>query len=311
MTKTVLVTGGLGFLGGRIALHLAGHGLKVRLTSRRAETPSWAAGMELVSADFSTENDFSALCRDVDGVVHLAARNAAQCADDPELAIRVNVTGTRKLIDAAGSAAVRRFIYVSTAHVYGAPLAGVLDEDSVPRPAHPYSETHLAAEDIVLAGEGPECIVLRLSNAFGAPADAKADCWMLAAGDLCRQAATGKGLTLRGNGLDVRDFVPVVDICRAVEHFLDFDVETTTNRVFNVGGGESMTMLALAQRIAGRAEAVLGDRPEIRHKEPAPGEEALRLDYRIDRLLGTGFTLAGNIDDEIDATLKFCRQAFG
>ncbi len=312
MTKTVLVTGGLGYLGGRIALHLADHGWKVRLTSRRAETatPSWAAGMEVVGADFAAENDFSALCRDVDGVVHLAALNAARCADDPDLAERVNVTGAGNMFNAAGGAGVERFIYASTAHVYGAPLAGVISEDTPPRPDHPYSESHLAAEDIVLAGGDPRGIVLRLSNAIGAPADGEADCWMLAAGDLCRQAAAGQGLSLHGTGLDVRDFVPLVDVCRAVDHFLGLDGDALGDRVFNVGGG-SMTMLALAGRIAGRAEAVLGDRPDIQRKEPGPGEEALRLDYRIDRLLGTGFTPAGDIDDEIDATLKLCRQAFG
>ena len=194
MTKTVLITGGLGYLGGRIALHLASHGRRVRLTTRRAETatPSWAAGMEVVGADFSTDNDFSALCRDVDAIVHLAAVGAAQCADDPDLAERVNVTGSKDLFDAAGSAGVRRFIYASTAHVYGAPLAGVLDEDTPPRPAHPYAETHLAAEEIVLAGSGPEGVVLRFSNAIGAAADGEADCWMLAANDLCRQAAASR-----------------------------------------------------------------------------------------------------------------------
>jgi UDP-glucose 4-epimerase len=305
----VLITGGLGYLGGRIALHLAGNGHKVRLTTRRAETatPSWAAEMEVVGAGFEADNDFGALCRDVDAVVHLAAMNAAQCADDPDLAERVNVNGARDLFDAAGSAGVWRFIYASTAHVYGAPLAGVLDEDTPPRPAHPYSETHLAAEEIVLAGDGPFGVVLRISNAIGAAADAGADCWMLAANDLCRQAAAGKGLSLRGSGLDVRDFVPVFDVCRAVDHFLGQD---PAHGVFNVGGG-SMTVLALAGRIAGRSEAIFGERPEITRTEPDPGEQAPQLDYRIDRLLGTGFTMTGNIDDEIDATLKLCRQAFG
>ena len=266
--------------------------------------------MEVVPADFAVENDFSALCRDVDAVVHLAALNPQQCADDPELARRVNVTSTRILFDASEGAGVGRFIYVSTAHVYGAPLEGVLDEDTLPRPVHPHSETHLAAGKFVLSGDGPLGVVLRLSNAFGAPADRDADCWMLAANDLCRQVAEGNGLELRGSGLDVRDFVSLLDVCRAVEHFLTTDSKTLAGNVFNIGGG-SMNMLELAERIAGRAEAVLGDRPEIRRKEPSPGEDELRLDYRFDRLLGSGFTPAGNIDDEIDATLEFCRQAFG
>jgi UDP-glucose 4-epimerase len=312
MNENVLVTGGLGYLGGRLSKHLAGRdNWSPRLTSRRtgAAPPTWTDGMEVVAADFGGDDDFSALCRDVDAVVHLAALNAGQCADDPDLAERVNVTGTKDLFDAAGSTGVRRFVYVSTAHVYGAPLEGVLDEDSAPRPVHAYGETHLAAEEIVLSGDGPEGIALRLSNAIGAPADAGANCWMLAANDLCRQGAAGGDLVLHGNGLDVRDFVPLLDVCRAVDHFLALDNDAMGDRVFNVGG-ETMTMLALAERIAGRVETVLGDRPAIRCHKPDLAEEALRLDYRIDRLLGTGFTLAGNIDDEIDATLELCRNTF-
>lgn len=312
MTNSVLVTGGLGYLGGRIARFLFERGQRVRLTTRRDpdDAPAWAEGMEVVTADFAAKNDFSALCREVDAVVHLAALNAQQCADDPELARRVNITGTRSLWEAAKQAGVKRFLYVSTAHVYGAPLEGVILEDTPPRPVHPYSETHLAAEDIVLSADGPLGAVLRLSNAIGAPADKDADCWMLAANDLCRQAVAGNGMELRGTGRDVRDFVSILDICRAVDHFLGLDGEAMAERVFNIGG-ESMTLLELSERIAGRAEAVLGFRPDIRSKEPGPGEETLRLEYRFDRLLASGFTPAGNIDDEIDATLKFCRQAFG
>ncbi|MBC8337543.1 MAG: SDR family oxidoreductase [Alphaproteobacteria bacterium] len=315
MTKTVLVTGGLGYLGGRIALHLSEQGhdpeFELRLTTRRNSeaVPPWAAGMEVAGADFAAEKDFSALCLGVDTVVHLAALNAAQCANDPELAVRVNVTGTENLFDAAARAGVGRFIYVSTAHVYGAPLEGVLDENTPPRPAHVYAETHLAAEDIVLGGNGPMGIVLRLSNAVGVPADKEADCWLLAANDLCRRAATGNDLVLRGDGLDVRDFVALKDVCRAIEHFQSLDGDAVADRVFNIGGG-SMTILDMAERIAGRTAAMFGSRPNIRRKEADSGEKALRLDYRIDRLLGTGFTPGGNLDDEIDATLKFCRQTF-
>jgi len=313
MKGNVLVTGGLGYLGGRLSKHLAGReGCALRLTCRRAGaavTPSWAEGMEVVAADFGDDRDLTPLCQDMEAVVHLAAMNTAQCADDPEQARRVNVTGTLNLWDAAKKAGVQRFIYVSTAHVYGAPLEGVLDEDTLPRPVHPYSETHLAAEKIVLSGDGPLGVVLRLSNAIGTPADKDADCWMLAANDLCRQAVAGNGLELRGSGLDVRDFVSVFDICRSVEHFLTLDGGAMEDRVFNVGGG-AMTMLALAERIASRAEVVMGRRPDIRRKEPSPGEEPHRLDYRTDRLFGSGYTPTGKIDDEIYATLKFCRQAF-
>jgi UDP-glucose 4-epimerase len=313
MNGKVLITGGLGYLGGRLSKHLSDRGKwATRLTSRRTGNalPSWADAMEVVTADFGDDGDMASLCQGMDAVVHLAAMNADQCANDPEKANRVNVAGTQSLWDAAIKTGVKRFIYVSTVHVYGAPPIGVITENTAPCPAHPYSETHHRAEEIVLSGEGPLGVVLRLSNAIGVPTDEKADCWMLAANDLCRQAVTEKGLHLRGSGLDVRDFVAIADVCRVVEHFLVLKNTALVDRIFNVGGG-AITMLGLAECISNRAEVLFGNRPEISRKEPSPGEKAPRLDYRIDRLLGTGFAPTGNIEDEIDATLKFCHQAFG
>jgi UDP-glucose 4-epimerase len=209
---------------------------------------------------------------------------------------------------------VERFIYFSTAHVYGAPLVGSLTEQSLPRPVHPYSITHKVAEDFVLAARDQgkiQGIVLRLSNGFGAPAHAEIDRWTLVVNDLCRQAVADGVLVLRSPGLQWRDFITLTDVARAVAHFLNLPETDCGDGLFNIGGDCSLRIIDVARLVARRSQAVLGITLPIKRPEPGPGDEQPTLDYKIDKLQATGFTLLQNHEEEIDATLRFCRELAG
>ena len=316
MSGVVLVTGAGGYVGGRVAEAIARVGWPLRLVTRktavlRAAFPS----AEIVSWPERPEPAlFDELCRDVQAIVHLAAMNEIECAQDPERAVLVNTFATLQLLRAAERRKVQRFIFFSTGHVYGAPLEGTLTERSLPRPAHPYAITHLAAEEHVLAAHDRKSItavVLRLSNSVGAPLRPDVDRWTLLANDLVRQAVTTGQCVLRSSGRALRDFIPMSDVCRAVDLFLALPRESIGDGVFNVGGGCTMPVLELTNLIVDRCERSLGFRPKIVRPsgegEPLPGP----LDFCIDKLLATGFRLTGSLEVEIDETLAFCQRAFG
>lgn len=315
MNKRVLITGGLGYVGGRIAQHLAADpNLTLRLTSRRPDTtkPAWLCNGEIVPWDIAA--DIGEICADVDTVIHLAALNEIDCAQDSLAALQVNGAGTLRLLQAAQSAGVRRFIYFSTAHIYGAPLVGAISEQTVPRPIHPYAITHKVAEDFVLAAldQGEiDGIVLRLSNGFGAPAAAEVNRWTLVVNDLCRQAVSTGKLVLRSNGLQQRDFITLQDTARCVAHFIALPKADCGDGLFNLGGECSRSIYAITQMVAARCQVVLGFTPAIERVEPQPDEQGLGLEYNIAKLKATGFSLNNRYDDEIDATLVLCRKAFG
>jgi UDP-glucose 4-epimerase len=316
MTHKVLITGGRGYVGGRVVQFLAESGFSLRVGSHRVglPTPIWLKGAEQINLDLLTDKDLEAACRGVREVVHLAAVNEIVCAQAPEQALLVNGLGTLKLLSAALQAGVRRFIYFSTAHVYGAPLAGVITEETLPRPLHPYAITHRVAEDFVLAAHRQRAIqgvVLRLSNGFGPPAEAHVDRWTLLVNDLCRQAVTSGKLTLRSSGLQWRNFIPLSDVARAVKHVLELPDDLLGDGLFNLGGNGALRVIDLANRIAGRCSQVLNLTAPIIRPAPEPREASEPLDYRLDRLESTGFRLTGNMDEEIDGTLRFCRQAWG
>lgn len=317
MTDVVLVTGGFGYIGGRVAQQLARtSGMSVRLTTRQAGAtpPAWLADAEVVSMDLENDTDLDRACSGATSVIHLAALNENDCAADPHRALQVNGVGTLRLLQAAQRCRVSRFIYFSTAHVYGAPLAGTITECALPRPTHPYAITHHVAEDFVLAARdlgAIQGIVVRMSNGYGAPAHAGVNRWTLIVNDLCRQAVSARKLVLRSSGIQLRDFVSLDDAARAVAHLLQLPADACGDGLFNLGGECVLSMADLTGRIAARCEAVLGFRPVIQRPPPSPGEKVLALDYRIDKLKQTGFVLHGGMDADIDATLRLCREAFG
>jgi len=171
---TVLVTGATGAIGPRVveALSEAGHHVR----SLSIDAPSGGVLPKQIEATVGDITDADTVRRAVkgcDAVVHLAAllhiMNPPKSLR-PEYE-RVNVAGTRNVVDAAMAADVQRVVYFSTVAVYGPTLGQVMSEESTPRPDSFYAETKLAAERIVLASRSasnqPMGTVLRLGAVYG------------------------------------------------------------------------------------------------------------------------------------------------
>ena len=214
----ILITGGLGYLGGRISVHLlkTSHSEITLGTSRSSvKVPPALRKCRIVNINLLDDENLDSACEGVSVIIHLAALNAQACANDPGKALMINGHGTLKLLQAAVRQGVSKFIYFSTAHVYGTRLTGEVNENILPRPLNPYSITHRIAEDYVIdeSRKGNiEGVVIRLSNAVGMPLDSSVDCWMLLVNDLCRQAVQYEELTLHSSGLQQRDFISINEL---------------------------------------------------------------------------------------------------
>jgi UDP-glucose 4-epimerase len=308
-TMRVMVTGGFGFLGARLARHLADAGYRIRLGSRRhLPPPSWLPQAETVQMNWDDAETLVKACEDCEVVIHAAGMNAPDCAADPVGALLFNGVATARLVQAAAHAGVSHIVYLSTAHVYASPLAGRLDEYVCPRNLHPYASSHLAGETAMLhavAQSKQRATVLRLSNVCGVPVTADANCWMLLFNDLCREAVTHRRLTLRSDPRQQRDFITMADAVRAIDWLVSLPGDTGQG-VFNVGAGHSKTLFEMAQAIRTGCMRSLGYVPEILMPATA-GSAPPALDFRVDRLLSTGFVPENNFNTEVDATLSFCR----
>jgi UDP-glucose 4-epimerase len=313
MKPTVLLTGGFGNLGGRLAasLHLAGN-WNIRLASRtHRHAPSWAPDAEVVHLDLLNNSGVLDACKGADSVIHLAALNDREAIASPELAAALSGTGTQLLADAAAAQSVERFLFMSTSHVYGSPLEGTINESSSTHCTHPYATSHLAGEHVVQTKHELGQLLgfrIRCANGFGFPMDPSVNIWHVLVYDLCRQVASHGTMTLNSSGVQRRNFIPVTDICSAMTHFLTLDQTSIDDGLFNLGGPSSHSVLEMAEKVASRSKAVLGIDPQIFKPEASPAENYGQLDYQISKLVSTGFNSANNVDFEIDRLLTMCQE---
>jgi UDP-glucose 4-epimerase len=177
----VLVTGGCGYIGSKLIRDLAiapgfeGETLRVIDNMMREryvslmDLPSQIS-YEFIEGDIRKDEDLKRAFRDVEVAIDLAGvTNAPISFERKELTFDVNVTGGKKVVEHAIRSDTDRFVYSSTASVYG-PTNGVVDEQYACRPISPYGETKLQAEKFCLSASkenGLNATVLRLGTVFG------------------------------------------------------------------------------------------------------------------------------------------------
>lgn len=311
----ILITGGFGFVGGRLAVHLSAAGHQILIGTRQLRaTPDWLPGAQVVRMEWDDSSDLKEICNSVDVVVHAAGMNAQDCALDPEAALAFNGIATARLALAANQAGVGRFIYLSTAHVYSSPLIGTINEETPSVNNSIYCTSHLAGEHATLdAGSkgGMQGIVLRLSNVYGAPVDKSVNCWMLLANDLCRQAVKTRKLVLSTNGMQQRDFIDMREISQVVEYFLSCRNALMETGIFNVGSGTSQSVLEMAKLIQLRCTHTLGFTPPIERGGSNADDISTPLVFEISKIKSAGYSMRINDDSEIDSMLLFCKREYG
>ncbi len=164
MPKKVFITGANGFIARALAKKYRELGAEVGGIDFVAE-PEWG----VIVGDLLQPENWKAALAGADLVIHCAAlvSNTAPMAD----AWRVNVLGTKLVLDAAAASGVKRFVHISSTGVYGFEYVDQLDEETPLRPInHPYVDTKIAAEHVVLAtylrGE-IDCTIVRPADIYG------------------------------------------------------------------------------------------------------------------------------------------------
>lgn len=315
----ILITGGLGYIGGRVAHYLKENEpeTNIFLTTRKnssRELPKWTEKLTVLEMDVLDEDSIGYCLRDknIDVIIHLAAMNEIDSIKDPESALYVNTLGTYKLLKIAHANNVNKFIYFSTFHVYGETTSSIITEESPTRPFHPYAITHRAAEDFVVFFNhyhAMNTLIFRLSNSYGYPMDKEINRWTLVFNDLCRQAVTTGKIVLKSSGKQYRDFIPLHDVARAVHHFLFVKPENLNGGIYNLGGNCLMSILEVAQKISGVYKSKYeGKSIDIMVNQADNSAIHEPFKFSIEKILGTGFTLNGNLVYEIEKTMELCEE---
>ena len=281
----VLITGGNGYLGGRLAeLYSAEHDVVV-LARRRSGYPTVVADITDSESVRQAFNDAGK----IDLVIHLAGLEAQKCGSDPETAMRVNRDGTKNVVEAAGDIPV---LYFSSIHVYGNP-SGIVTEDTAPKPVHPYGESKLAGEQYAPT-------VIRLSNAVGPPANKDIGQWHLVLLDLCRMAHEHGEVRLNTPGYQQRDFIAIEDVYNATVLLHD------QTGVFNVCSGKNISMRDVAKMVRDEYRKLYKN--EVRLVLPDGDSAGEDPTFSNAKLCGLGWKPEKDIKESIRDTLRFCER---
>ena len=302
--KRVLVTGGAGYIGSHTALQLVEAGNRVVVLDNLCNGHRWAVPQqaEFVHGDIADRRLVADLIRRhrLDSVLHFASYiSVPESVADPAKYYRNNVFGSYNLIEACLAGGIERFVFSSSAAIYGIPPTSPVAETAAKSPINPYGSGKLMVEwmlrDLAAAARRLRFVALRYFNVAGARADGTLGQATPQATHLIKvacQAACGArpGLSLFGDdyptadGTCVRDYIHIEDLADAHLAALDYLQRGGESIELNCGYGRGYSV---AQVIA-RVKAVSGvDFPVATARRRAGDPPELVADNaRIRRRLG-------------------------
>lgn len=303
----VLITGGAGFIGSHLAAKWSREADVVVLDNLRTGNRDNLVGLdvEFVEGDIKDYHQVEACMSGVDIVFHLAAMvSVPESVESPEACLMDNGMGTLNLLKAATDAGAKRFIFASSAAVYGNNPEMPKVESMLPEPRSPYAITKLDGEyylDFFNSHHKLSTASLRFFNVFG-PRQNPTGPYASAVPVFIDKALKGEPITIFGDGKQTRDFIYVEDIVSALTFLAN---RRDTAGVFNAGYGKSTRIDDLATMI----KQGTGSTSEVLFKEERAGD--VKHSYAsADKLMKLGWRPDWTFEKALEETVRSYRKAF-
>jgi nucleoside-diphosphate-sugar epimerase len=316
----IVVTGGNGYIGARLTMFLSKMGHRVVPVCRSIEfqDSQWIDSMDsIVIGDITDEDVVYKIANiNADVIIHLISLDHRQSELEPSHVNKVNVLSTWKLLHTCIPNGLKKFIYFSTAQVYGKVRNKVIDENYPLSPSNVYGLTHLLSEQICnYFNQISTCNILsvRLSNSYGSPVFPENNCWWLAINDMCKTAVENNEIRLLSDGSPLRDFIYFEDVCMAVKILIDFGDKTSEN-VYNLSSGVTYSIMEIAHLIkeeifikSGKIIDIIGPDGMIVSNSAAHNSGENKFIISNAKLMKLGFCPKYNISDGINGLLDYLK----
>jgi UDP-glucose 4-epimerase/dTDP-L-rhamnose 4-epimerase len=290
--RTVLVTGGCGQIGSRLVEMLLERNTNlVRIVDNLSayefkQKDVYGSGIlgrdnvQFTKGDITNHSLIRKATRNADVVFHIAAyADVGACIRNPEECFRSNVAGTHNMLKASLDAGVGKYVFASSAAVYGDQQTSVarrpveFTEDMTLRPISNYANAKLWGESearLFHQLHGLNTVSLRIFSVYGPRQIPKRGSHSWAVAIFAMRAFKGKTLQVFGNGEQVRDFVNARDIAESMIKA----AETTglEGQSINVGTGKPTTVKELALAIESLAEEFLNKKVDLSFKPRIRGD---------------------------------------
>lgn len=300
MPRRALVTGGAGFIGSHLVARLLSEGWQVQVLDNFS-TGTWEnlrflqPDVAVIVGDIRDQASCSKACEGIDTVFHLAAiASVVGSIEQPALSHDVTLNGTVTMLAAARAASVRRFVFSSSAAVYGGSAAVPTDEDQPLDPQSPYATAKAAGEYYCRnfnALYGLETVILRYFNVFGPRQNVRSG-YAAVIPSFIEAAILGRPPKIFGDGLQTRDFVYVENVATA--NLQAALADGVAGETFNIAGGEAITIIDLLKELERFTSApltpqFLPPRPgEIRHSCADISRARYQLGYEPNTSISSG-----------------------
>lgn len=254
--KKVVVTGGCGFIGSHLATKLVELGAHVTIidnlsTGFKENTQNLNDRITFIQGDIENYADCLLATLDTEIVFHLAAFiSVPQSLEKPRLCHTTNVDGTFNMLEACRVNGVKRLVFSSSSAVYG-PTDLRCGENTPTNPKSPYGFSKLIGEELCkqyTTNFGVETVMLRYFNVYG-PRQNPNGAYAAVVARFTDQLKNNKPITIFGNGLQTRDFVPVSHVVEANLLAGLADATNVSGEIFNVATGTSITLLELIKQL--------------------------------------------------------------
>lgn len=239
--KTILITGGAGYIGSVLTRQLLNAGYTVKVIdkllfgSKSINKLRANPNFQFIQKDILNTDGLDKVFVDVDAVVHLAAIvGEAACVSRKDIAIQTNYLGTVYLARLCKAYGIKRFIYSSTCSTYGQTKEGeTMKENSPLYPVDFYGETKIYAErELIKLTDGNfSPTILRLSTVYGLSPRMRFD---LVVNIFTKKAVKDKEIFIFG-GNQYRPLIHVNDVARAITLCLEAPLSSVGNQIINVG----------------------------------------------------------------------------
>ncbi len=253
-----------------------------------------------VRGDICDPETVDRLMQKADTVVHFAAESHVdRSIEDASAFIRTNVLGTFNLLDSALKYKIKRFIHISTDEVYGSRVIGSFKETDILTPSSPYSSSK-ASSDLIsqsyhITHKLP-VIITRCTNNFG-PYQYPEKLIPLFITNLMEK----KKVPVYGTGKNVRDWIYVLDHCKAVDFVLHNGVP---GEIYNIGGGAERSNIEITKKII----EILGeDNSMIEYVKDRPGHD-FRYSLDFSKLRGLGWAPENDFEEALESTVRWYAQ---
>jgi len=273
----ILVTGGAGFIGSHLVDRLLKEDFEVTVIDNlRTGRPENNAHHQeekkfrFIKGDIRDRNLVKETMKDVDAIFHEAAlASVTLSVKDPILTNNINVSGTLNLLKTSADLGVKRFIYASSAAVYGDTPSPQKREEMTPNPTSPYGVSKLAAENYVrlfYKVYGLETVSLRYFNVYGPRQRFDIECAYGGAITIfTNRLLRDMPPIIFGDGEQTRDFVYIKDVIEA--NMLALKSKNAAGEAFNIGTGTNISVNQVANTLK---EIMNKERLKTIHADPRP-----------------------------------------